>query len=344
MTHNDNQDRYVCTNCGSPFINKSFFLASGTLCPTCRQTKAIEDQHDFNRRQQERFNDQRLEEIAAGRRAVERAAAQQAAIAAQQAADARRNAAIAAEANITEHQAYLYGREYLDTHYQTGNPLEVKFYVSETGLLKMYGEDPYYLQNLNNAFVKGIFERKDECLKDGNLGIIEQQAFLAGEQVVQGKLSSSFCLRTGTDVFGKEVFTKTVDCNIRSKIDEETGELLIKYKSPFKTPHLNDSFKRGVNKALEEVNSEEYKKYRLEHDVADAKLEREITQQKKIHNTLLTAMLYTYPLWGSILVWFLTSGVITAICIIFGLPIMFFPLYNAVERWRQENREYIDRY
>lgn len=327
----------MCWSCGTTFYS-DFFVGR---CNVCQQGEALAKQSAKQAQQaiSQAEDLQRRNAAAAEHNARIIAAAEE-----QRAAAIRQQTKIIAESAITLDEAYNEGYNYITDDFVHGNSSNLKITATEYGVLSWTWNSPYVTDRLQKQFRKGLADRLNRI--EGT-GVPAKEAMLdsakrAGTQNAEGTLSSYFVLNTDIYVNGVEVKSAPVQSNFTSTLNEETGELVMRWNHPFTDDELNQAYLDGVNEVHWRVNTEEQKLHRLNTDVVHIKNERKKSKNLKRYNKLYGILTVVIPLFFVYVCWFITTGLYTLLS--FGAAWGLWKwLKNKHHDWQMNNHHYLYR-
>lgn len=246
---------------------------------------------------------------------------------------------VIAESIIKPKEAYDRGYNYVDNEFRHGNPAELKIEVYEDGSINGKWQYLYITDRLNTEFKKGLGARLNQY--SNIYDTLKASAKATGKGNADGSFSSThFTLHTGLTIGGVVIKTKGFRSHFTSTIDEETGELKMNWKEPFKDPVLNQAYKDGVNEVYWAENTDEKKNYRLRFEVPELIAAREHTKGIRRLDKLFRFSVYTAPILFFWLMWQLTSGWATFFMLIiaFMMPSM---IRKQHYKWWNNNSEHL---
>lgn len=242
---------------------------------------------------------------------------------------------VISESVIKPADAYSKGYNYVDYEFAHGNSSNLEVEVTEYGGLTWKWKHPYVIDNLNEQFRKGLY---DKLGKITVYPAVKSCAYQAGKQNADGTLPSRFFLRTGLTLGGVEIKTKLFESNFTNTLNEITGEQEMHWNEPFTNTELNQAYRDGVNEVHLEVNTDENKNYRLKVEVPELKAERERNNYLKKLNKTYQILLGIFPIAFLIIFWNITSGWGTLLSFI-AMPFIWKFLEKKHTNWQIENKD-----
>lgn len=315
--------------------NSTFYSNYGAIyCNVCTQARKTRE-HNERQAREDRYRSEQIQ------RENARIAAQQTQALVN--AENRKIAAInhqtrvISESIIKPADAYSKGYNYVDYEFAHGNSSDLEVEVGEYGGLTWKWNHPYVIDNLNEQFRKGLYDRL------GNINVypeVKSSAYQAGKQNANGTLQNRFFLRTGLSLGGVEIKTKVFNSNFTNTLDEITGEQVMRWDHPFKNEELNQAYLDGVNEVHWEVNTDEKKNYRLLVDVPELKAHRIMVKGTKRTDKMYRLLLGIFPILYLFIFWSITSGWGTFISFV-ALPFIWKFLEKQHTKWAENNSNYL---
>lgn len=244
---------------------------------------------------------------------------------------------VISESTIKPTEAYNKGYNYVDYELAHGNGSDLKIEVTEYGGLTWKWNHPYVIDNLNEQFRKGLYDRLG---KIQDYATIKASAKQAGKQNANGTLASRFTLHTGLTLGGVEIKTKAFESNFTNTLDETTGEQVMRWNEPFKNEELNQAYLDGVNEIHWDVNTDEKKNYRLRIEVPKLKAHRIMVKGTKRMDKTYRLLLGIFPVLYIFIAWSITWGWGTFISFV-ALPFIWKLLEKKHTKWAENNSNYL---
>lgn len=243
------------------------------------------------------------------------------------------------ESAITTKYAYDRGYTYVDDEFRYGNPAELEIEVPEDGSIHWKWHHLYITDRLNNEFKKGLGARLGQYTNMYNT--LKTSAKATGKGNADGSFPSTyFTLHTGLKIGGVDIKTKGFRSHFTSTIDEESGELKMNWKEPFKDPVLNQAYKDGVNEVYWAENTEEKKNYRLKFVVPEIQAAREHSKGIRRLNTVFKFSRYALPILTLYIFWQVLTGWPFLFSLL-GVYLLYGGLEYLHEQWQIKNNEHL---
>jgi len=219
----------------------------------------------------------------------------------------KKNNQILIEQTIHPSEAYKHGYDCKDVS---------EFYIDDKGAFTFTHNDPYILPKLKEQYIQGVF---DKLKNDPSPGprFTSEAAFNAG---YCREHQPEIVYTLNADEYHLAPQYKNIIKPIVFSIDKETGAAKLKSTNfPFNSQLLNTAYQNGLNKYLDEINTEELKlsrktdilnkeKIQIENEV-QAKLERKKVMAIKIATALMAILVCISEYFINGLSYFFALGV-----------------------------------
>lgn len=333
MTMNTNLTR--CNSCGSAYAG----TWGSILCPTCQQTRKLEEHAELDRRLHQQ---QMKQQIALGFLNAESAKITAQAI--------ERQTKAIFETSITPNEVYDEGYQYIDKYFASNNYLNLDIWVTESSIVEYTIDIPYVTPKLQDKFKEGLNKKLNSLTVPG-FEHMSLNAELAGREVAKKTLDPYFSLFSGLIINGVEIPTKPFDSKLTESIDKKTGELTIFWHSPFESEELNEAFESGINSVCRELNTDELKQKRL-HEIEET--ERKEQHEKRISekiniddpfrmrakqelNFIFTIGKYIFPFVFFVFSILFIPGMASVFFVFFIMPIIQIFIIHMHKKWKLDN-------
>lgn len=238
------------------------------------------------------------------------------------------------ESSIMPADAYKRGHDYPDSEYRGLNPIELEVWFTETGSPYYEWLHPYITPTLQQEFARGLADRFRKI--PNQFTLLKSCAFEAGKRNASGTLESRFTLTPGPTLGGTKLRTKAVDSKFYTVLDENTGEIVMKWNEPFSNAELNKQYAAGVQQVCDEVNKPDKMNYRLRFEVPELKAERMIFKSRKRLNVLYRWLFIIAPLYACYLILaYMTPGI--ALMSLISIPFIWKFLKKKHRAWVAEH-------